>query len=32
MGNDAAIQAHRLSLLGIYLEREANSARGLSLV
>lgn len=32
MGNDAGLQAHRMSLLSIYMERAANSARGLSLV
>jgi hypothetical protein len=32
MGNDAGLQAHRMSLLSIYMENEARSARGLSLV
>jgi hypothetical protein len=32
MGNSPELQAKRIGLLSIYLEREAHSKRGLSLV
>lgn len=31
MGNDAGLQAQRMGLLSIYMEREARSKRGLAL-
>jgi hypothetical protein len=32
MGNDARLQAHRLSLLGIHAEKQAQRTAGLALV